>query len=107
MILENLYKIIRLRQRVRPEGSYVASLYKEREDRIIQKVGEEAVEVVIAAKDKSKKRLIEEMADLYFMSLILLVKKNITLEEIWKELEKRKKDPETRRAPDGNPSSSG
>lgn len=95
MNLENLYKIIRLRQRIRPEGSYVASLYKEREDRIIQKVGEEAVEVVIAAKGQSKKRLVEEMADLYFMSLILLAKNDIALEDIWKELEKRRRDPET------------
>jgi len=89
MKLEELYTIIRKRIKKLPEDSYVASLVKQGEDRIIQKVGEEAVEVVVAAKGKSKKRIIEEMADLYFMTLVLLAAKGIELTDVFGELEKR------------------
>lgn len=91
MTFEKLYTIIRKRKKELPERSYVASLYKEGEDRIIQKVGEEAVELVVAAKGKSQQRIIEEMADLYFMTLILLAYKNIELYEVFDELERRKR----------------
>ena len=91
MILEELYAIIRKRVKELPQGSTVASLVKKGEDRVIQKVGEEAVEVLVAAKGTSKKRIIEEMSDLYFMTLILLAVKNITLGEVFAELTKRRK----------------
>jgi phosphoribosyl-ATP pyrophosphohydrolase len=73
------------------ENSYVTSLFRAGSDRIIQKVGEEATEVVIAAKNSDKKRLIEETSDLWFHMLILLVSKNISLDEIYLELKKRQK----------------
>lgn len=92
MTLDNLYEIILERIREKSRGSYVAQLVKEGEDRVIQKVGEEAVEVIIAAKGKSRQRLVEEIADLYFMTLILLVKKDIVLDEIFDELAKRRKE---------------
>lgn len=74
-----------------PKGSYVASLIKQGEGAILQKIGEEATEVIIAAKEKNRQRIIEEIADLYFMSLLLLAEKNIKPEEIFQELEKRRK----------------
>jgi len=91
MTIDELYKIIKDRQEKMPEGSYVASLFKAGQDRIIQKVGEEATEVVIAAKNNDKQKTISEVADLSFHLLVMLVSLNITPEEILAELEKRSK----------------
>ena len=89
MTLEELYKIIEERKKKMPTDSYVASLFRDGEDRIIQKVGEEATEVVIAAKNESKARLVSEVADLWFHTLILLTQKNISLVDIFEELSRR------------------
>jgi len=91
MTIAELYKIIQNRKLKMPQGSYVASLFKKGQDRIIQKVGEEATETVIAAKNESKKRIIFEVADLLFHILILLASFDITLSDIEKELESRNK----------------
>jgi phosphoribosyl-ATP pyrophosphohydrolase len=88
MKLEELYDIIKKRRKEKPNGSYVASLA---DDRIIQKVGEEAIEVVIAAKNKDKGRIISESTDLLFHLMILLEKSDIRLSEIYEELEMRNK----------------
>lgn len=93
MKLEVLYTIIKGRIRNLPADSYIASLCKKGEDKIIQKVGEEAVEVILAAKNNNRQRIIEEMADLYFMTLVLLAVKGITLASVFNELEKRKNIP--------------
>jgi phosphoribosyl-ATP pyrophosphohydrolase len=90
MTFDELYNTILSRKEKMPEGSYVASLFRESDDQIIQKIGEEAVEVVIAAKNTSKQRIISEIADLSFHLLVLLASKNITLSDILDELEKRK-----------------
>lgn len=89
MTLEELYQIIEDRKKNMPKDSYVASLFREGNDRIIQKIGEEATEVVIAAKNESKERLISEIADLWFHSLVLLASSNITINEIMEEFKKR------------------
>ena len=89
MNIKKLYRIIEDRKLKMPKDSYVASIFRLGEDRIIQKVGEEAIEVVIAAKNTNKKRIISEVADLLFHLLILLIMKNITLSNIEKELESR------------------
>ncbi len=91
MKLDTLFQTIKKRQGELPDGSYVASLFKQGEDRIIQKVGEEAVETVIAAKNADNKKLISEIADLWFHTLILLAEKNLEPNDIEKELENRKK----------------
>ena len=91
MTLEELYQIIETRKKEMPKDSYVSSLFRDGKDRVIQKVGEEAIEVVIAAKNKSKDRIISEVADLWFHILVLLCYLEINPEEIIKELEKRKK----------------
>lgn len=89
IIIDELYNIINDRKENMPEGSYIASLFKEGKDRIIQKVGEEAVEVVIAAKNSDRKRIIEESTDLIFHLLILLVNEDITIKNLYEEFEKR------------------
>lgn len=89
MTLEEIYQIIEDRKKNMPKNSYVASLFREGNDRIIQKIGEEATEVVIAAKNESKERLISEIADLWFHSLVLLAYSNITINEIMEEFKKR------------------
>ena len=91
MTLEELYKIIEDRKKNMPSGSYVASLFRNGKDRIIQKVGEEATEIIIAAKNESKSRQIEEFTDLFFHALILMVALNISPADIANELSRRNK----------------
>ncbi len=71
------------------EKSYVASLFEKGINKIAQKVGEEAVEVVIEAKDSDKERFLNEGADLLFHYLILLRAKGVGLEDVVKVLEQR------------------
>jgi len=71
------------------EKSYVASLFEKGINKIAQKVGEEAVEVVIEAKDADKERFLNEGADLLFHYLILLRAKGVGLEDVVKVLEQR------------------
>lgn len=73
------------------EASYVSDLYKKGINKIAQKVGEEAVELVIEAKDNNNALFLNEAADLYFHYLILLQAKGFMIEDVFKELEKRKK----------------
>ena len=87
-ILEN---IIDERKLSKSNKSYVSKLFSEGQNRIIQKVGEEAVELLIESKDNNKLKFIEESADLLFHFLILLNKKNIKLDEIVNELRLRSK----------------
>ena len=89
MTLPELYQLIKSRKEQMPEGSYVASLFTEGENRIIQKVGEEAVEVVIAAKNNDAKELTSESADLLFHLMVMLVEKGVSLEDIEAELSRR------------------
>lgn len=89
MTLKKLYKIIQDRKEKMPKNSYIASLFKEGKDRIIQKVGEEATEVIIAAKNESRERTIAEIADLWLHLLILLSVSDISIFEIEEELERR------------------
>lgn len=89
--IESLYEVIVRRKEQRPEGSYTTKLFNKGLDKIAQKVGEEAVETVIAAKNDSSQRIIEETSDLLYHLLVLLVEKGVTLDEVHQELEKRKK----------------
>lgn len=89
MTLDDLYKTIEDRKEKMPKNSYVASLFRDGEDRILQKVGEESVEVIIAAKNESKQRIISEVADLIFNLLVMLSLYKIKPSDILKELMKR------------------
>jgi phosphoribosyl-ATP pyrophosphohydrolase/phosphoribosyl-AMP cyclohydrolase len=72
-----------------PSGSYTTSMYKKGIDKIAQKVGEEAVETVIASKNKKNKETINEAADLIFHLMLLLAEKEIPLHKVIKKLRKR------------------
>ncbi len=89
MNIKNLYNLILDRHMNLPQGSYTTSLFKEGLNKIVQKVEEESVETLVAAKNESKQRLIEETSDLLYHLLVLLVEKKITIEDIESELEKR------------------
>jgi phosphoribosyl-ATP pyrophosphohydrolase/phosphoribosyl-AMP cyclohydrolase len=84
-----LQDIIELRRQSKEEGSYVASLFGKGINKIAQKVGEEAVELVIEAKDNNRDLFLNEAADLLFHLLILLRAKDCTLQEVMNILEKR------------------
>ena len=89
--LAQLYDLIAARKESRPEGSYTTRLFNEGIDKITKKLGEEAVEAVIAAKNDSSQRIVEETADLLYHLLVMLVEKGVTLEEIDEELRERAK----------------
>lgn len=74
-----------------PANSYTTKLFQDGEDRIIQKVGEETIETIIAAKNKNKKELINETSDLIYHLFVLLVEKGIPISEIAENLYKRHK----------------
>jgi phosphoribosyl-AMP cyclohydrolase / phosphoribosyl-ATP pyrophosphohydrolase len=84
-----LEDIINLRRKAAPENSYVASLFAKGINKIAQKVGEEAVEVVIEAKDKNDELFLNESADLLFHYLILLNAKGYKLQDVLYILQNR------------------
>ena len=88
-MLNELFAIIQDRKANPTEKSYTAALFAEGEDRILQKVGEEAVEVILAAKGQGNQRLIEETADLFYHMLVLLAAKGLTLADVEAELRQR------------------
>ncbi len=87
--LVRLESIIQDRKKHQSPESYTASLFASGEDEIIKKVGEEAVEVVLAAKGQGKERLVSEVADLVYHTLILLAFHGLALSDIKSELERR------------------
>lgn len=86
-----LYALIEERRRSAPPGSYTASLFEKGRVEIVKKVGEEAVEVVVAATAQTRERVIYESADLIYHLLVLLVEQGVSWEEIEAELAKRRK----------------
>lgn len=90
-MLQELFAIIENRKANPTEESYTAQLIAEGEDKILQKVGEEAVEVILAAKGQGDQRLIEETADLFYHTLVMLSSKELTLGDVEAELQKRHK----------------
>jgi len=88
-VLKELYRIIKERKRELPENSYTASLFQKGEDRILQKVGEEAIETILALKSGDKREAIYEVSDLLYHLMVALVDKDISLNEIAEELNRR------------------
>jgi phosphoribosyl-ATP pyrophosphohydrolase len=86
--LPELIAIIEDRKRHPKEGSYTCALLSD-PARAAQKVGEEAIEVVVAALAQSDQRLVSEMADLIYHSLVLLAAHDLSWEEVTTELERR------------------
>jgi phosphoribosyl-ATP pyrophosphohydrolase len=89
MSLQWLYEVVEDRKKNPSAKSYTASLFAEGMPKIAQKVGEEGTEVVVAALAQSDERLIEEVADLTFHTLVLLSARGIRPEQVVAELEKR------------------
>ncbi|MGI5840208.1 MAG: bifunctional phosphoribosyl-AMP cyclohydrolase/phosphoribosyl-ATP diphosphatase HisIE [bacterium] len=90
-IFPELYRVIRERKKTLPAGSYTAGLLAAGKDRILKKIGEEAGEVIIAAKNDEPAEIICETADLWFHSLLLLAAQDIPPEEVYAELRRRRK----------------
>lgn len=90
-IIGKLEKVIQSREKERPEGAYTTYLFEKGIDKILKKVGEEAAEVIIAAKNRSAEELKWEAADLLYHLMVLLVEQNLPIGEVLKTLEERHK----------------
>lgn len=92
-VLDEVYSVIYDRKINPKVGSYTTSLYNDKKgiDKILEKIGEEATEVIIAAKNGGEKEIVYECADLIFHTMVLLAAKDIPLSKIMEEFEKRKK----------------
>ena len=89
-VLNGLYQLIESRQRERPEGSYTTYLFEKGLDKILKKLGEEASETIIAAKNDDAEQLAAESADLLYHLIVLLVERGVRLESIRDELVQRR-----------------
>ncbi len=92
-VLKELTKVLEERKQADADSSYVASLHAKGLNKILEKVGEECVETVLAAKDavddKSKEALVYETADLWFHSLVMLSHLDLSAEDVINELKRR------------------
>jgi phosphoribosyl-ATP pyrophosphohydrolase len=88
-ILSELAEVLEQRKGADPDSSYVAKLYAKGMNKILEKVGEEAVEVIIAAKDNDKDNLVYETADLWFHSLVMLAQAGLHPDDVLSELGRR------------------
>ena len=84
--------MIESRKAEMPEGSYVTSLLNGAPDAVLRKIGEEACELVLAAKNNDSENIVHETADLIFHTLVLLGSHGIKLEDVYDELRKRFKE---------------
>ena len=90
-MLQELYSVIEERKEKRPEGSYTTYLFNSGLDKILKKVGEEATETIVAAKNQDSQRFVSETSDLLYHLLVLLVERGVTLDEVALELKGRRK----------------
>lgn len=88
-VIEQLFATIQQRKVNPSPNSYTASLFAAGENEILKKIGEEAVEVIIAAKGEGDERVIYEMSDLLYHNLVLLAQRNLSWQEIETELARR------------------
>ncbi|GGP27819.1 phosphoribosyl-ATP diphosphatase [Silvimonas amylolytica] len=88
-ILERLSATLASRREADPSTSYVAKLFHKGQEAILKKVGEEAVETIMAAKDGDKLHLVREVADLWFHTMVLLANEGLSAEDVLAELARR------------------
>jgi len=88
-VLQRLAGVLEARKQADPASSYVAGLYARGLDAILKKVGEEATETVLAAKDGDPERVVRETADLWFHSLVMLAHLGLGPEAVLAELDRR------------------
>jgi phosphoribosyl-ATP pyrophosphohydrolase len=89
MNIDKLFHLIQDRREHPIPGSYTNQLFEKGEDTILQKIGEESIEVILAAKGQGDQRLVEEISDLLYHTLVLLVSHGLDLSDIEAELERR------------------
>ena len=87
--LEKLAAVIDARKTADPESSYVAGLFSKGMNSILKKVGEEATETIVAAKDPDDAQLVHETADLWFHTLVMLAERGLGPDRVLAELERR------------------
>jgi phosphoribosyl-ATP pyrophosphohydrolase len=88
-MLNELFDTIIDRKNNPQPGSYTNRLLDANEDVILQKVGEESFEVILAAKGQGKQRLVEEVSDLFYHTLVLLARQGLSLADVEAELRRR------------------
>ncbi len=88
-ILLELARVLEERKNANPDDSYVARLYDKGLDTILKKIGEEATETVMAAKDGNKAQIVYETADLWFHTLVLLAQQGLGPDDVLSELARR------------------
>lgn len=88
-IIERLMVVLGWRKDAEPETSYVASLYHQGLDSILDKIGEESAELIEAAKKGDKDQIVYETADLWFHCLVMLAQQNLDAQQVLNELDRR------------------
>ncbi|HEB56463.1 MAG TPA: phosphoribosyl-ATP diphosphatase [Gammaproteobacteria bacterium] len=88
-ILQQLTDVLEERKQADPDSSYVAGLYAKGLDAILKKIGEEATETVMAAKDGDAQHLVYEIADLWFHCMLLLAQQGLEVDAVLDELARR------------------
>ena len=87
--LTELARVLEQRKASEPDSSYVASLYHKGLDAILKKIGEEATETVMAAKDGDRDKIVYEMADLWFHCMVMLADQGLGPQDVLQELQRR------------------
>ena len=90
-VLDEVFKVVKDRIKNPQPDSYVAGLVAKGEDRILRKIGEESTELMLAAKSEGSERIVSEASDLLFHTMVLLAEKGVELEDVYKELQSRRK----------------
>lgn len=88
-MLKQLFEIIESRKAAMPEGSYTAQLLAAGEPEILSKIAEESAELVLAAEQEGDRRVVEELADLFYHTLVLLAARGLSLKDVEAELHRR------------------
>jgi len=89
MILDDLQAIILERKNHPQAESYVSSLLAKGKDEILKKIGEEAIEVIVASKNGDRRQVIYELADLWFHCMMLMPEDGVSHKDVFRELERR------------------
>ncbi len=90
-ILDEVFNVIKDRKINPKESSYTSKLMREGEEKILRKINEECLELILASKDNSKSKIVHEATDLIFHIMVLLCYKDIELEDIYKEFKNRRR----------------
>lgn len=89
--MESLFEVVKQRNEIKQEGSYTCYLFEQGLDKILKKCGEECSEMIIAAKNNDNEELRNEMCDLIYHMMVLMVQQGISLEQVDEILSERSK----------------